>query len=235
LFAHHRNAPSNILLDALPRADRERLLEHAQSVRLVLRDVVARRGERIAHVWFPLTSFVSKVVPADRGHLEIGLVGFEGLVGTPLALGADAWRVDAVVQGDGDALRVPARAFRRELDRSRALRRVTLRYAHVLMTQLAQNAVCNRFHVVEQRLARWLLMSADRARSLNFEVTHAFLGMILGVRRVGVTQAARALSERGLIDYERGRMVIRDRRALYAAACDCYRADVQAFREAFPR
>lgn len=231
MLLHHRNALGNKLLAALPRADRERLLEHAEPMRLGLRDVIAEHGSRVTHAWFPLTAFLSKVVPADRGKLEVGLVGFEGLLGLPLALGVDVSRVDAVVQGEGDALRIPARAFRKQLEQSAALRRLAGRYAHVVMEQLAQNAVCNRFHVVEQRLARWLLMSADRARSLNFEVTHAFLGMILGVRRVGVTHAARALSERGLIEYERGRITIRDRRALQGAACDCYRIDVESYRD----
>jgi CRP-like cAMP-binding protein len=231
LFLHHRNALSNKLLAALPRADRERLLDHAEPMRLELREVIAERGSRLTHAWFPLTAFLSKVVPADRGQLEVGLVGFEGFLGVPLALGVDASRLDAVVQGEGDALRVPASKFRKHLAESAALRRLTGRYAHVVMSQLTQNAVCNRFHVVEQRLARWLLMSADRARSLNFEVTHAFLGMILGVRRVGVTHAARALSERGLIEYERGRMLIRDRRALQGAACACYRVDLETYRD----
>jgi CRP-like cAMP-binding protein len=235
LFLHHRNALGNKLLAALPRAERERLLDPAEPVRLELRDVVAERGSRVTHAWFPLTAFLSQVVPADRGHLEVGLVGFEGFLGLPLALGVGSSRLDAVVQGAGEALRVPARHFLRHLEQSAALRRVTGRYAHVVMSQLTQNAVCNRFHVVEQRLARWLLMSADRARSLNFEVTHAFLGMILGVRRVGVTQAARALSERGLIEYARGHIVIRDRRGLQGAACPCYRIDLDTYRDTMAR
>ena len=235
MFQHHRNALSNKLLAALPRADRERLLDHAEPMRLGLRDVIAERGSRMTHAWFPLTAYLSKVVPADRGQLEVGLVGFEGFLGLPLALGVESSRLDAVVQGEGEALRIPARHFRKHLEESASLRRVTGRYAHVVMSQLTQNAVCNRFHVVEQRLARWLLMSADRARSLNFEVTHAFLGMILGVRRVGVTHAARALSDRGLIEYERGRMVIRDRRALQGAACACYRIDLDTYRDTMLR
>ena len=234
MFLHHRNAPTNRLLAALPRADRERLLAVAEPVHTSLHEPLARRGERITHAYFPLTSFVSKVVPADRGQLEIGLVGFEGFVGLPLAWGVEVSRLDAMAQGAGDGLCVPARAFRREFERSTALRRIVGRYNHVVMTQLTQSVVCQRFHVVEQRLARWLLMSADRARSLTFDVTHAFLAMILGVRRVGVTEAAHALSERGLIEYERGRMVIRDRRALQSVSCACYRIDVETYRQAFP-
>jgi CRP-like cAMP-binding protein len=235
LFLHHRNAPTNKLLAAVPRAERERLLDVAEPVRVGLREVLFQRGGRISHAWFPLTAFVSKTVPADRGQLEVGLVGFEGFVGLPLVFGTEVASVDGIVQGAGEALRVPARNFRASLERSPGLRRVIGRYGSIVMAQLAQNAVCNRYHVVEQRLARWLLMSADRARSLNFDVTHAFLGMILGVRRVGVTHAARALSQRGLIQYERGRMVIRDRRALQAVACPCYRVDLETYREAFPR
>lgn len=231
MFLQHRNAPSNKLLAALPRADRERLLADAEPVRLALRELILQRGDAMTHAWFPLTAFVSKVVPADRGQLEVGLVGFEGFLGLPLALGVRSSRLDAVVQGEGDALRIPARQFRKHLEESPTLRRLAGCYAHVIMSQLTQNAVCNRFHVVEQRLARWLLMSADRARSLNFEVTHAFLGMILGVRRVGVTHAARALSERGLIEYQRGRIVITDRRALQGAACACYRVDLETYRD----
>jgi CRP-like cAMP-binding protein len=235
LFLQHSNSPGNHLLAALPRAERERLLDAAEPVRLGLREVIARRGERMSHAYFPSTAFLSRTVSADRGPLEVGLVGFEGFLGLPLAWGVEVSPFDAVVQGDGEALRLPARVFRRDMERSKALRRVMLRYGHVAMTQLAQNVVCHRFHVVEQRLARWLLMSADRARSLNFTVTHAFLAMILGVRRVGVTEAAGHLSDRGLIEYARGRMVIRDRRALQAAACPCYRIDLETYQEVFPR
>jgi hypothetical protein len=123
LFLHHRNAPGNSLLAALPRADRERLLRLAEPVRLALRDPVAQRGKPLPHAYFPLTAFVSKIVPADRGALEVGLVGFEGFLGFPLLLGIEVSPIDAIVQGSGDALRVPARAFRRELERARSTSR----------------------------------------------------------------------------------------------------------------
>lgn len=164
-----------------------------------------------------------------KSKLEVALAGSEGLYGVPVALGVDISPVHALVQGSGPAWRMGAAAFRRELTRTPALRNRVDRYIHVLMAQLVQTAGCNRFHVVEQRVGRWLLMTSDRAHSPTFHITHEFLAYMLGVRRVGVTEAATALQNRKLIAYTRGVMTILDRKGLERASCACYRTDISTY------
>jgi CRP-like cAMP-binding protein len=217
-------------LEALPRSDLRHVLAACESVELVFADVIYTSKERLEHVYFPVTSFISMVMPVDDSDfLEVGLVGNEGMFGIPLVLGVDMSPVHAVVQGAGIALRMASAAFRRELDRSEALQREIDRYVYIHLTQLAQTAACTRFHVVEARLARWLLMTQDRAHSGTFHVTHEFLAFMLGVRRVGVTKAAKALQTQRLIRYKRGDITVLDRRGLEAASCPCYRADRQTY------
>jgi CRP-like cAMP-binding protein len=153
------------------------------------------------------------------------MVGDEGMLGTTLILGVDISPLHAVVQGAGPALRMDTARFRRELTISTTLQREVKRYLYVTMSQIAQTAACARLHVVEKRLARWLLMTHDRAHSDKFYVTHEFLAYMLGVRRVGVTMAATSLQKRKLISYSRGRITVLDRVGLEAAACACYAAD----------
>lgn len=219
-------SPRNCLLMALPRVDRTRLLAAGRPVELVFAETLYEPGARIRHVYFPLDGFISDIIQTN-GHaaLEVGLIGSEGMCGVALALGVNVSANRAVVQGAGTALRIGAAAFRRELVRSRALQKLMGRYVSVLMTQLAQTASCISWHVVEQRLARWMLMSQDRAHADAFNVTHAFLAGMLGVRRVGVTEAAGTLQRKKLIRYARGRVEIVNRRGLEAAACSCYRID----------
>ena len=214
----------------LPPVDLRRFLAACDSVELKFADALYRPGDRLHHVYFPIGSFISLIMPVDKSAaLEVGLVGNEGMFGSPLALGVDASPVLAVVQGAGPALRMDATMFCRELERSRPLHRAIDRYVYVQLGQLAQTAACTRFHVVEARLARWLLMTQDRAQANSFHITQEFLAYMLGVRRVGVTKAAGALQERNLIHYSRGKITILDRRALRAASCGCYGADLDAY------
>jgi CRP-like cAMP-binding protein len=211
------------MLAALPRKQYQRLLTGLEPVALSFGEVLHEPGERIKHVYFPSDSLVSLLTIVE-GHLalEVGMVGREGMVGVPVSLGTDVSPVRALVQGAGTAMRMKSARFSEEIRRSPQLQQEVGRYTRVLMAQITQTAACNRFHVVEARLARWLLMTRDRVRSDEFRLTHEFLGHMLGVRRVGVTTAARALQKRKLIAYARGKIKILDRRRLEGAACSCY-------------
>jgi CRP-like cAMP-binding protein len=216
-------AIQNNLLAALPRRAYLRLLPGLTPVDLVFGDVLYEAGDPIRDVYFPSRSLVSLLTLVE-GHLalEVGMVGREGMVGIPLALGADVSPVRALVQGAGPALKMTAARFRTELKASPPLQRELNRYVHAMIAQISQTAGCNRFHVVEARLARWLLMTRDRVRSGQFRMTHDFLSHMLGVRRVGVTEAASALQQKKLIEYSRGNIRILDDRGLEAACCSCY-------------
>jgi CRP-like cAMP-binding protein len=168
---------------------------------------------------------------AGSAGLEVSLVGQEGMAGTAALLGVVASQLDHVVHGSGSALRLGTPELRRELGRSPALRLRLQRYVHVEMHQLAQSTACTRFHVVEERLSRWLLMAQDRARSSELQGTHAFLAHLLGVRRVGITKAAGALHKANLIRYSRGAITILDRKGLEARSCGCYRAGIRTYEQ----
>jgi len=214
---------ANSLLAALPSKNYQRLLSGLEPVTLNFGDVLYEAGQKIRHVYFPGNSLVS-LLTLIEGHLalEVGMVGREGMVGIPLALGADVSPVRALVQGAGTALRMKSARFSREIRKSPQLQHEVYGYANALIAQVSQTAACNRFHVVGARLARWLLMTRDRMRSREFRLTQEFLSHMLGVRRVGVTNAARALQDRKLIDYSRGKISILDDKGLEAAACECY-------------
>lgn len=230
MHAHQRTAPPNRLLASLPRREYGRLLAACDPVELEFGAVLFETEERIRDVYFPTGSFVSLLIPVDRkNHLEVGMVGNEGMVGAPLILGVDRSELRALVQGAGPAWRMSARKFARELGASAVLRSALHRYLQVRMTQFAQVAACTRFHLIEGRLARWLLMTQDRAHDSQFHVTHEVLAHMLGVRRVGVTRAAHALQERRLIRYHRGEVSILNRTAMEAASCSCYQADLRSY------
>ncbi|MDE2092973.1 MAG: Crp/Fnr family transcriptional regulator [Burkholderiales bacterium] len=220
----------NLLIERLPRAQRLRLLALCEPVPLVLAEVLCEPGRPARHVYFPTEGIVSLVAPVDdKTGMEVGMVGREGVVGARLALGATTLPVQALVQCAGAAWRIDAATFRSEVGRSAELHRSLDRYVCVLMAQLATAAVCQRFHPIVARLARWLLMSQDRADADSLHVTHEFLACMLGVRRVSITTAAGALQDAGLIAYQRGALTVCDRGRLEAAACSCYATDRRAY------
>jgi len=214
---------ANGLLAALPRQTYLRLLTELELVPLAHGQVLYQPGDRIQHVYFPNDAVVSLSVVLELKALEVCLVGREGMVGIPLVLGAERASARAMVQGTGTALRMKAASFRDELERCAPLQRELLRYGHTKLLQARQSAGCSRFHRVEERLAYWLLMAYDRMRADSVQLTHGLIADLLGVRRVGVTNAAGALQRRGLIEYHRGDIRVRDRKGLEAAACSCYR------------
>ena len=217
------DAVANSLLAGLSREDYQSLLGELEPVTLTSGEVLYEPGERIRHVYFPNDGQVSLLmVMTDRKALEVGLVGREGMVGIPLVLGVEASPVRALVQGSGSALRMKAAGFHAAFGRLLPLQHELYRYVYAKLTQARQTAACNRFHQVEARLARWLLLTGDRVRSDQFHLTHEFLADTLGIRRVGVTNAASALRQRKLISYRRGNIRILDRKGLRAAACACY-------------
>ena len=217
------SATGNQLLMGLAQPLRGRLLGHLEPVELRMEQVLSRPGERMRHVFFPTNSFISLIVPLD-GHagLEVGLVGDEGMVGISSVLEIAVSPMHTLVQGAGAALRMETTAFIDEIKRSPPLQKLLNRYLYVTLIQLAQNGACTRFHLVEARLARWLLMTRDRAHADEFHITHIFLSHMLGVRRAGITRAAGALRKRKLIHYQRGVLTIIDGAGLEKAACSCY-------------
>jgi len=220
----------NRLIGGLPRDDRKKLLDHCELVNIRFGDVLCEPDQPFPYAWFPVTGFVS-LVKELNGHppLEMGLIGNEGMVGTTLSLDLAAAPLRGVVQGAGTALRISIPELRRQLQKSPALQRTLFRYLYVIISQLSQTAACTHFHEIEQRLARWLLMSHDRAHADNFHLTHEFLAGMLGVRRSSITIAASAMQQRNLIQYTRGNICVMDRLGLEATACECYRAAVNDY------
>lgn len=213
----------NLLLASLPLAAYRLLLPDLTPVDLAFGEVLQEPGRPLCDVYFPVEGLVSLLtVVKGRSALEVGMVGREGMVGVPLALGVTSTRMRALVQGAGTALRMSKLRFATAMEQSPLLRAALLEYVDSLMAQIARTAACNRFHVVEARLARWLLMARDRAGTGDFKMTQEFLSSMLGVRRVGVSEAASAFQRRKLIEYRRGRIRIVDHAGLEAACCTCY-------------
>lgn len=229
--------PTNFLLDRLGPRQRASLVAACDEVQLPNGQVVAEPGADIADIYFPVDGAICLLAPMEDGHvLEALLVGREGFCGVPVALGVKHSDVRAVAQGPVRALRMPATAFGTGLAAGRypSLAGVLGRYVNVLVGQMGRAAGCNRFHCVEQRVARWLLMSSDRAAGRDFVLTQETLAMTLGVRRVSVTEAAGALQRRDLISYQRGRVTILDAQGLERAACSCYRRDLELYSSSLP-
>lgn len=225
-------SPQNHLIELLPDQDRERLLGRCEPIQLVPHEILCEPAKPMAYVYFPTKGFISLITPVEGSPgVEVGMVGREGMLGAQLALGVETAPLRALVQGAGACWRIDAAAFRRALARSPPLQRVLNRYLYVLMAQQAAAAGCLRFHLTGQRLARWLLMSQDRAHSSSFHVTHEFLAYMLGMRRVGITAAASTLQREGLIEYHRGELTVLDRVGLKAAACSCYATDCKTYAD----
>jgi CRP-like cAMP-binding protein len=216
----------NRLLACLSANDRRNFIAACDTVALEFGHVLVEADERIRYAYFPLTGCIALTAPADAGAtLEVGLIGNEGMLGGTIALGVDSAPLQALVKGAGVALRMTAVRLRREIGSHPALRNALLRHCYVLLRQVSQTAACTRYHSVESRLVRWLLMTQDRARGAALHLTQAFLGRMLGVRRIRVTQAAKNLKVRRLIGYRRGEIVVLNRGGLEAASCRCYSAD----------
>lgn len=232
-FMHVLNA--NRLLTELPAVERDGFMAVCETVELSFGEVLFQPAETITHVYFPIDSFISLIVVLDSDNrLEVAMAGREGMLGSSLVLGIDETPMLALVQGAGSALRITAENFQQLLLSSPVLHQRLKRYIYVVMKQLATSAACNHFHRIEARLARWLLMTQDRAGSDQLNLTHEFLAMMLGVRRAGITLAAIALQARGLIRYQRGTITVLDRPGLIEASCECYTEDCALYAKMLP-
>jgi CRP-like cAMP-binding protein len=216
-------AAANQLLAALPEAVRERLATALEEVELVVGQVLYESGDRLTHVYFPLTAIVSlQYVMRDGAPTEIAVVGHEGVIGVALFMGGESTPSRALVRGAGTALRLPAALLMEEFSRQSELQILLLRYTQVLLTQMAQTAVCNRHHSIDQQLCRCLLLSLDRLPDNTVALTQEMIANVLGVRREGVSEAASRLQQQGVIRYNRGSIVVLDRARLEALCCECY-------------
>ena len=213
----------NHLLAALPAADLERVLPHLEPVALPLGCSVYESGGRMEYVFFPTEGIVSLLYVMENGaSAEIAITGNDGLVGISLFMGGETTPSRAIVQSAGQAYRLPAKLLKQEFERGGELQHLLLRYTQALITQMAQTAVCNRHHTVEQQLCRWLLLSLDRLPASELAMTQELIANMLGVRREGVTEAAGHLQAAGLIHYQRGRITVLDRAKMEQRVCECY-------------
>lgn len=214
----------NRLLSRLPSEEYERILPYLEPNSLSLGDVIHESGDRMSHIYFPTTSIISLIYVTENGSsAEMGMAGHEGLVGLALFLGGGTMPSRAVVQSAGGALRMKAKVLQDEFARGGRFQRLLLLYTQAMITQMAQTAICNRLHTVEQQLCRRILLSRDRVNSDHLIMTHELIANLLGVRRPGVTEAAGRLQRKAFISYERGHIRVLDRRGLEATVCECYR------------
>ena len=225
----------NHLLAALPAQDRERLLPHLERVPMPLGHVLYESGSELRHVYFPTTSIVSLLyVMIDGASAEIAVVGNDGILGVALFMGGETMPNRAVVQSAGHAYRLQGALLKQEFNRSGELQHLLLRYTQALLTQMAQTAVCNRYHSLDQQFCRWLLLSLDRLPADELVMTQELIANMLGVRREGVTEAAGNVQRAGLIEYQRGRITVFDRAGLEARTCECYAVVKKEFDRLLP-
>ena len=225
----------NHLLSVLPEAEWERIGPHIVEVDMPLGQVVYESGDRLHHVYFPSTAIVSLLYVMENGASgEIAIVGNEGVVGIALFMGGETTPSRAVVQSAGKAYRLEARILKEEFHRAGPTQRLLLRYTQALITQMAQTAVCNRHHSIDQQLCRWLLLSIDRLPSNELKMTQELIANMLGVRRPGVTEAAMKLQDAGLIRYSYGHIEVLDRPGLEKRVCECYAVVKREFDRLLP-
>jgi len=225
----------NHLLRAMPEAESERLIPQLEFVAMPLGEVLYESGSQLRHVYFPTTSIVSLLyVMQDGASAEIAVVGNEGMVGVALFMGGETTPSRAVVQSAGHAYRLKGQVLKDEFGLAAALQHLLLRYTQALLTQMAQTAVCNRHHSVDQQLCRWLLLSLDRLPTNKLTMTQELIANMLGVRREGVTEAAGKLQSAGLIVYSRGTITVLDRARLEAQCCECYQVVKNEFDRLLP-
>jgi CRP-like cAMP-binding protein len=231
-----RHSPrQNHLLDALPAEDHTRIAAHLELVPLKLGDILYEPGIKLRYVYFPTTAIVSLLyVMEDGASAEIAIVGNEGILGISLFMGGETTPSRAVVQSAGHGYRLRAQLLKDEFGRFGPFLRLLLRYTQALITQMAQTAVCNRHHSVDQQLCRWLLLSLDRLASSELSMTQELIANMLGVRREGVTEAAGKLQDAGLIRYRRGKITVVDRPRLEARSCECYQVVKTEFDRLLP-
>lgn len=229
------NPRQNHLLAVLPEAEYERLFPHLELVSLRLGEAVYESGDQLDHVYFPTTAIVSLLyVMQDGASAEIAVVGNDGIVGIALFMGGETMPNRAVVQSAGHGYRLKSQLLKKEFSRAGELQHLLLRYTQALLTQMAQTAVCNRHHSVDQQLCRWLLLSLDRLPSEELSMTQELIANMLGVRREGVTEAAGQLQRAGLIHYRRGHITVLDRAGLEARVCECYEVVRTEFHRLLP-
>jgi len=225
----------NRLLAALPELVRQRLFTHLESVQMPLGEVLYESGTQLRYVYFPTTSIVSLLyVMEDGASAEIAVVGKEGLLGIALFMGGETTPSRAIVQNAGHGFRLKARLLKSEFNRAGPVMHLLLLYTQALITQMAQTAVCNRLHSLDQQLCRWLLLSLDRLPSNEVTMTQELIANMLGVRREGVTEAAGRLQDDGLVHYSRGRITVLDRPGLEARTCECYQVVKKEYDRLLP-
>jgi CRP-like cAMP-binding protein len=221
--APHHSPAQNHLLAALPKEEYEFLFPHLEKIAMPLGEVLYESGGELRYVYFPTTSIISLLYVMENGaSAEIAVIGNEGIIGIALFMGGKTMPNRAVVQSAGHAYRLKAALIQKEFSQNDPMMRLLLRYTQALMTQMAQTAVCNRHHSIDQQLCRWLLLSLDRLSSNKLIMTQELIANMLGVRREGVTEAAGKLQEAGLIHYSRGQITVLNRVGLEKRVCECY-------------
>ncbi len=222
----------NILISSLSKKTQDAIFLNAQSIELILSQDICLVDQPIQYIYFPIDGFISITQNVDEKSLiEIGMIGREGMLGAEVVLGVNVHPFNGLIQGAGEALRISTQDFMNEIEKNAELKIAIKKYLLIRIQQLGLSVGCEHFHSISARLAKWLLMSEDRAQSTTFQMTHEFISLMLGVRRVGVTTTAADFKRRGIIEYHRGEMKVLDRTALKAEACSCYQENIKIYSD----